>query len=679
MAKVITENFKVETTNELYKSFKNENSNLSDSFIEQLKVYDASSSTLTLDENADIPEIKKLVDGQLELLRPESNYYIMASTTLTSTAGIPSVADTQKQKRDFQRKIIFGNKVSDSSARYMFFENEWKTGTIYDAFDDTVDLATKNTIVTVQTTEGEYLAFKCLENNGGAPSTINPQEEIAQFVSSNYQSVETSDKYIWHYMFTVSADEAEKYKSFDSLPLPASGGNADVIANATESISQIIVESTPVSQYNQYLFGEATSEANASDVLMESSTISQGITYLTLSTTTKVGRTLYNDSDSYKYMYFRSAANGATQGKLYDVLSSSTAGNKLVIGIKTNDSIPASSVGQLVIKIEVSSSTLTGVRCKAYGILDQFGTLRRVAFETKGTEYKFATAKVVHPKSLTSPGTTTLRAVVSPRGGHGSSPIEEMAMSRLSVLTNFVGSSSLVPTSNFYTQVGLVKNPTFTDSTGTAVQPSAFDNRVVVDFSSDVSADISENKFIEQFIREISVSGIRNSRSYVVTDPGNMSLSEWNNVSTKVDGNAHTTIPAGTEILSKSNATNAITSSFTGKVSEAVDSVSIDEDGETITGKVHEVVVDSTTNPSTTKVYLVDCFGNFKSRLHPGILRIKDTATSTNATTIAINSFNDISYGQYNTYSGDLLHYIDFAPIERKVDTREKVKFTFDF
>ena len=188
MAKVITENFKVETTNELYKSFKNENSNLSDSFIEQLKVYDASSSTLTLDENADIPEIKKLVDGQLELLRPESNYYIMASTTLTSTAGIPSVADTQKQKRDFQRKIIFGNKVSDSSARYMFFENEWKTGTIYDAFDDTVDLATKNTIVTVQTTEGEYLAFKCLENNGGAPSTINPQEEIAQFVSSNFMN-----------------------------------------------------------------------------------------------------------------------------------------------------------------------------------------------------------------------------------------------------------------------------------------------------------------------------------------------------------------------------------------------------------------------------------------------------------------------------------------------------------
>ena len=130
MAKVITENFKVETTNELFNSFKNQNSTLSANFLTQLQAYDTNESSFALStqqENA----IKSMVDDQLTSLRPESNYYIVASTSLESTTGVPSISNTQKSKRDFQRKVIFGNKISESSARYMFYENSWSSGTIY--------------------------------------------------------------------------------------------------------------------------------------------------------------------------------------------------------------------------------------------------------------------------------------------------------------------------------------------------------------------------------------------------------------------------------------------------------------------------------------------------------------------------------------------------------------------
>jgi len=666
MAKVITENFKIETTNELFNSFKSQNSTLGANFLSQLQAYDVAQSGFTLtsaNENA----IKAMVDDQLTALRPEANYYIMASSSLASVDGVPPVTNTQVSKRDFQRKVIFGTKIEDSSARYMFYQNAWVDGTVYDAFDDIADIETLNVLVTIRNTEGEYLVFKCIENNNGSPSTVSPQTVIEQFATANYQSVETEDKYIWHYMFTVNADESDIYKTVDSLPLPPVYGDVNVIANAKENISQIIVESTPIGQFNQYLFGEATGIANSSSVLVKSSSISQDITTLVLGITDKVGRSLYQDLDAYKYMYFRSAT-GSTQGKLYQVISSTAndATKEITVQVRTNDVISSSGSGQLVPKIEVSSSTLSGTRARAYGIIDQFGTLTRVAFETKGTEYKFASAQVIYPKSLSTPGITTLRTVISPKGGHGSNPIDEMAMSRLTIVTDFIGQSVNIPDSNTYTQVGLLKNPTFTDSTGASTTPLEFDNRIVLTVSGDKTSDAPADSFFEQYIRTIDIQDIVGGEHYVINDAGNLTDAEW-------DALATTTISGALGTSFTSISTPSVGLNKTGTVSVAVDNLSPDEEEEIVKAKVHQSVYDGSTN---TKIYLVDYYGDFESKVQLGNIRIKSTVSSTNATTININT---IEYGDYDSYSGELLHFLDFSPITRSETSREKVKFTFDF
>ena len=664
MAKVITENFKVETTNELFESFKNQNDTLSANFLSQLQAYDTQ-NTLGL-SNTNETDIQKLVDDQLNILRPEANYYIMASTALASIDGVPSITNTQKSKRDFQRKVIFGNKISDASARYMFYENTWTTGTVYDAFDDTKDIESSNTIVCVRNTEGEYLVFKCIENNNGSPSTISPQTVINQFATSNYQSVETGDKYIWHYMFTVGSDEADIYKTSDSLPLPTVGGDVNVIANAKECISQVIVETTPTGQFNQYLFGEATSVSNSSDVLIKNTNTSGSNTIVTVGVTDKIGRTLYNDTDAYKYMYFRSSS-GSTSGKLYDVVGSSSndAAKEITLTLDTQDILTGS--GQLVPKVSITSSTLDGVRAKAYGIIDEFGTLRRIAYETKGTKYKFATAEMVYPKSLTTPGTTTLRVVVSPTGGHGSNPIDEMAMSRLSIVTNFAGDSTFIPDSNTYTQVGLLKNPTFTDGTGASVTPASFDNRISMTVTgSDVTSQAVAGKVVEQFIRSVDVQDILGNTEYVITNPGNLTANEWSALAVgTINGTLGETFT--------SVATPSVGSDKIGSMGTVVDSLSPDHDEEILKAKIHESVF---ANGNTT-IFLVDYYGDFENKFQKGNIRIKDSFADQAATTININS--TITYGSYDPYTGELLHFIDFAPITRTLTTKEKVKFTFDF
>lgn len=677
MAKIITENFKVETTNELYSSFKSQNSVLADNFENQLNSYNT--STLTPDNRAlnggNVSDIKGFVTSQLNILRPESEYYIMASRALADIEGVPTIQNTQKDKRDFQRKVIFGAKIDEDSARYMFFESPWTPGTVYDSFDDTIDIENQNTIVTIRSADDDYLVFKCIENNNGGASTTSPQSVISELSDSEYQSVETTDKYIWQYMFTVPSAEAETYKTSDSLPLPANGGDVNVIANAKECVSQIIIESTPASHFNQFVFDTSNNGLNPSNVSMISvdteNVASTGITKVRLGVqNTSV---VSSQSDHYTKMYLRAGAD-ENAGKLYEVIKSTSSAltSEIIVEIKTTDDIPK--VCQLVPKVLVSESDIDGERCKAYGVIDHLGTLKRVAYETKGSKYKIATARILNPTGLTDTTESSLRVVISPTGGHGSNPKNEMAMSRLAVVVNFSGENLNTPKSYYYTQVGLIKNPEFSSDTN----PSVFDNRTLVTFPGNKKAEAVAGRFAEQFIETLDVKDFKPGRYYTIVDPGNMTVTEWASIGASPNSDGE--VVSGLTFYVPPNNIIVLDSSKTGKISTAVNSYSLDKDIETITAKVHQSQLLNTPLPDgSTQVYFSDYSGAFKSKLHPGPITIKNSLDVSGGDTLNINSFSEIQHGDYIAYSGQLLHYLDFSPIERTPTTKEKIKFIFDF
>ena len=85
------------------------------------------------------------------------------------------------------------------------------------------------------------------------------------------------------------------------------------------------------------------------------------------------------------------------------------------------------------------------------------------------------------------------------------------------------------------------------------------------------------------------------------------------------------------------------------------------------------------TSESDTVVSLVDYKGSFKSKLQIGPIQIRSTLTAANVSTDSINTTDTITYGSYNEFSGELLHFMDFDPIERTATRKEKIKFIFDF
>jgi hypothetical protein len=503
MAKIITENFKVETTKEMFSTFTSKNETIAANFLTGLNTYVANEAGVTL-TNAQKTEIQDIVEGQLATNLPVASYYIMGS----SIDKTNTILNTQVEKRDFQRRVIFGNKVTEDNIRYMFHKNAWLTGTIYDDFDDTQDILTTNGIVTVSNSEGDYEVFKCLENNNGSASTSTPS--FTGVDPNSYEQIFSGDGYVWKYLFTVAAGDDTVFGTNDSLPLPyPSYGNTSVISAAKEDISQIIIEDTQINLFQQYRFGPATNTTDSSTVSFQSiiqSATSPNVADIRVRATPKSGFSLYTGNDAYRNMYLlQTNSNGAMT--VYDVLSSSTPSSPdLDIDLKINTTdgnspnLFKNDTFQIVPKISVTRSTSTGTPCVAYGIIDQFGTLQRVAFKNKGSEYKFATATLALPTAVATNYTpaqaATLRCVVSPTGGHGSDMISELGMSRLAVITNFSGEDVAIPDANTYTKVGLIKNPSFTDSTF----PTQFDNRTSIVISGDHTATAIAGHYVQQTV-----------------------------------------------------------------------------------------------------------------------------------------------------------------------------------
>ena len=59
----------------------------------------------------------------------------------------------------------------------------------------------------------EYKVYKCLNNNNNSASTVEPS-------STTSAPFTLSDGYVWKYMFSVNANDFERFKSDEYIPIP---------------------------------------------------------------------------------------------------------------------------------------------------------------------------------------------------------------------------------------------------------------------------------------------------------------------------------------------------------------------------------------------------------------------------------------------------------------------------
>jgi len=161
----------------------------------------------------------------------------------TDAAPITPVDSIQEEFYTYD-DLLAAKKITSSDISYVIPRRNWTTGTVYDYYrHDYGNRITGGT--TTQTADSgasslwdstfyvmssTYNVYKCLDNNSGANSTVEPTGTSTSILS-------TADGYKWKYMYTLSASQQSNFLSTDFMAVST---NATVSSAATDGAINIV-------------------------------------------------------------------------------------------------------------------------------------------------------------------------------------------------------------------------------------------------------------------------------------------------------------------------------------------------------------------------------------------------------------------------------------------------------
>ena len=115
---------------------------------------------------------------------------------------------------DIWKNMIGAKRIVGNNIRHAIPRINWTSGTVYSAYDDKLDsselFSSTNDFYVIN---NEYHVFKCLDNNNGALSTVMPNILVT---TTHFQ---TSDGYIWKYMYSLTAEEKLRFLTPNFMPV----------------------------------------------------------------------------------------------------------------------------------------------------------------------------------------------------------------------------------------------------------------------------------------------------------------------------------------------------------------------------------------------------------------------------------------------------------------------------
>lgn len=456
-------------------------------------------------------------------------YYIGAhrSVPFTNDIDVPAPQNTiSETQHTLYDDLIFGKNVTPSDIVHMISNVSWQTGTIYDFFDDLQeDLSTKNFYV-VSPESGNYHVFKCLDNNGGVPSTDQP---LFSETSAEDELYRTIDGYQWKYMFTVTASQYAKFATTEYIPYFE---NADVTANAVSGAIDTIIVADGGSNYNSYAEGNIKEAAVAGNTqlfaiqgerftdylvtvdsangfveekvtsLDSDGNISSGViisidgntlritntiydfvagkdiiglssnTTATISSTSRLTTGLSANTDFYKNNSFY-IKSGPGAGQLRTISEYIVTGEerRVLLDGPLNPLPDSSSVYEIGPNVIISGDG-SGARAIAE-VNPTANTITAIQMINTGSNYTYADVTIIANTGLIDVGTSlavsttsaNARAIVAPKGGHGSNVLSELYSNKVGISIDFEESeANTIPTANDYRKISLIKDPLFANA-----------------------------------------------------------------------------------------------------------------------------------------------------------------------------------------------------------------------
>lgn len=181
---------------------------------------------------------------------------------------------------DVWNNMIGGKRISGNDIRHVVPRFNWTSNTIYVAYSHLTDsLAQMNQNTAFYVLTDEFNVYKCISNNYGNVSTSKPTS------TNPVGNFQTSDKYVWKYMYSISAEDQERFLTDSFMPVKTLLNNDNTLQyqvqdNAVDgSINDIILlnrgagysgNNISVNITGDGLFANAVARRNASTQQIES-------------------------------------------------------------------------------------------------------------------------------------------------------------------------------------------------------------------------------------------------------------------------------------------------------------------------------------------------------------------------------------------------------------------------
>ena len=188
----------------------------------------------------------------LALGRPQAFATSTRPDSRTENEGSDSSPITPVDSVDYEfytfDDAIAAKKITSSDVSYVIPRRNWSSGTVYDMYRHDYGRRITGTTTAKTSTSGAsnlydttfYVlnsnnnVYKCLDNNSGANSTVEP-------TGTSNSVLSTADGYKWKYMYSLSASQQTNFLSTDFMAVATNG---TVSAAATDGALDVVTVKT---------------------------------------------------------------------------------------------------------------------------------------------------------------------------------------------------------------------------------------------------------------------------------------------------------------------------------------------------------------------------------------------------------------------------------------------------
>ena len=408
---------------------------------------------------------------QRQFTSNDNSVALFIGQTTTDVSTTQSIDNETLTRRQIQTAKI----LTDSKASLMVPRVNWTLNTIYDDYDTSEVMSTKNFYVYTP----ENNVYICLSNGGGRKSLEKPK-------GTGVSPIHLSNGYVWKFMYKVPTELIDFIDSnwipIQELPIYPN----KPYAYRDESQLQYAVQYNAVGGRIEQIKVLTTGDTFPYYVSASSSHKVREATTTTVKLDTKASG---SDNVYNEYTIRIISGTGAGQFRVISVYNGNT---KTATISEAWAELPDFTSGYEIIPTIVISGD--GINASAYAKMSAYSdrTINSVVMANKGSNYTSASVSST-PSLSTYP---TFSPIITPVAGVGAEPLFDLFAQRLSILVKIAGREDRKAVlGNDYRQFGLWLSPKIGSGYANSGKIAGTESylRTIVDFTNIGDATFDDN------------------------------------------------------------------------------------------------------------------------------------------------------------------------------------------